>query len=970
MADFSLSSALIALPEQLDPLWRAAAEELCHATIAELDDPGLKTWVESSVTDQQWLDFTGFVFSHSPFLANCAQRDMAFLRDVFEHGPDTCFSRLIDDLKDDVAQLRDRDILMRELRITRRRVALLTGLADLAGHWPLDKVTSALSDFADGALSATFSHLLLQAADAGEIVLADPHFPEDQCGYVALSMGKHGARELNYSSDIDLIILYEPTQIDYRGKRSHQQFVERLTKQMITILQEVTADGYVCRVDLNLRPDPSATPLAVSIAAARNYYRSRGQNWERAAMIKARPTAGDLALGQQFLDDLSPFIWREAMDFWLLQDMAVMKRRINEHKGGSEIAVAGHNVKLGRGGIREVEFYAQTQQLIYGGMDAYLRCPRTLEALTTLAEAGHIDDKVADDLTESYEFLRRLEHRLQMVDDRQTQTMPTDPAGVRRMAALMAFDDVEAFAETLLERLTHVSQHFNRLFENAPDDATGGADWNFAANTPDQRMTALIEALGFADTGAIYDRLGQWHRAGFRFGQNQRAQDMLRQLIPDIARVAARFPDPAGALAALEDFLAGLPSGLRFLSTISAHPSLLQLVLEILTLAPALAARVTRHCHRLQLATTSGFFDVLPVGRIMRAESADINRRASDRQEAIEHLGSWAHDYRFQVAVNLLRHQIDAYDAGLMLSNLADAIVEQAAMLVTGDEQGQPFPPARICAVAVGAWGSRDLTSDGGIDLLFLHQQSDAGPQTCRWARRLTGLCMAHSMSGALCTVETSATLWGGPGPLVTSLDLFIDHLRGGATAEQLIALLELRVVTGPDDFRSQIETAIQDLLISDIAADALIDPARARIDALAVGSDEDAFQLVDNIRLAVDTAMRALQLRHASETAEVLTPSITRALAALAQHGYLDADLARHALDARHRLRQIDAMQSVRFGGRAAGTAVRRGPMQIDVQIDAEFLLAAGVIDVAEWRIFLGEAIALLGAIRDGYLS
>jgi len=198
-------------------------------------------------------------------------------------------------------------------------------------------------------------------------------------------------------------------------------------------MQEMTADGYVCRVDLNLRPDPGATPLAVSIAAARTYYRHRGENWERAAMIKARPAAGDLGLGRQFLDDLAPFIWREAMDFWLLQDMRAMKRRINAHKGGGEIAAAGHNIKLGRGGIREVEFYAQTQQLIYGGLDPYLRCARTVEALTTLAEAGHINEKVADDLTESYEFLRRLEHRLQMIDDQQTQTMPVDNEGIRRV---------------------------------------------------------------------------------------------------------------------------------------------------------------------------------------------------------------------------------------------------------------------------------------------------------------------------------------------------------------------------------------------------------------------------------------------------------------------------------------------------------------------------------------------------------
>jgi glutamate-ammonia-ligase adenylyltransferase len=692
------------------------------------------------------------VFRHSPFLSQCALHDLAFLRDILEHGPDTCFTRLLDRMRDELAKLRDRDLLMHELRITRRRVALLTGVADIAGHWPLDKVTQALSDFADGALSATVSHLLLQAADAGEIILVDPHFPEDQCGYVALAMGKHGGRELNYSSDIDLIIIYEPAQIDYRGGRSHQQFVERLTRHLVAIMQERTADGYVCRVDLNLRPDPGATPLAVSIAAAQAYYRHRGENWERAAMIKARPAAGDLGLGRQFLDDLAPFIWRGAMDFWLLQDMRAMKRRINAHKGGSEIAAAGHNIKLGRGGIREVEFYAQTQQLIYGGLDPYLRCARTVEALTTLAEAGHINEKVADDLTESYEFLRRLEHRLQMIDDQQTQTIPIDNEGIRRVARFMAFEDVDAFTTALLDNLARVELHYRRLFESAPGDDPRGADWEFAPETPADRTAATIATLGFADATETYRRLRQWHRHGFRLSQNERAQNMLRQLIPDIAQAAARLPDPNAALEALERFLSRLPSALRFLSTISAHPALLGLVLEIVTLAPALAGELIRRSERLQMAVAPGFFDLLPDGRVMRAECADIVQEAEDVQEAVERIDSWVHDYRFQVAVNLLQHRIDAHDAGVTLSDLADAVVEQAGTLVASrirDKEASPLN--RMAAVAIGAWGSRDLNPGAPVELLFIHQDASNGePSSYRLARRMVALCAARSANGHL----------------------------------------------------------------------------------------------------------------------------------------------------------------------------------------------------------------------------
>lgn len=966
LGEFSLGSALIALPEERDPQWRADAAARLGAAAEEIEEADLRNWVQEAAADQQLLEFLGFVFHHSPFLSDCALRDLAFLRELLRQGPDTCFTRLVARMKDELSQLRDRDLLMRELRIARRCVALLTGIADIAGHWPLDRVTYALSDFADGALSATLSHLLRHAADAGEIMLADPQFPEDQCGYVALAMGKHGGRELNYSSDIDLIILYEPALIDYRGRRSHQQFVVRLTQQLIAIMQEMTADGYVCRVDLNLRPDPGATPVAVSLAAAQTYYRHRGENWERAAMIKARPAAGDLGLGRQFLDDLSPFIWRQAMDFWLLQDMRAMKRRINAHKGGGEIAALGHNVKLGRGGIREVEFYAQTQQLIYGGVDPYLRCARTVEALTTLAEAGHTSEKAADDLTESYEFLRRLEHRLQMIDDRQTQTMPADDTGFRHVARFMAFDDVDAFTTTLLESLSRVELHYSRLFEDASGADAQAAGWAFATEMPDDRTAGSIGSLGFEDIGDTYRILRRWHQSGFRLSRNERAQATLRDLIPDMAQAAARLPDPKAALEALEAFLSRLSSGLQFLSMISAHPSLLKLAFEILTLAPALAKELTHRNERLQMAIAPGFFDRLPDVRVMRTECAGIVREAEDIQQAIERIGAWSQDHRFQVAVRLLRHGIDAHDAGLTLSDLADTVVEQASRLISDRMQGGGASPIdRLAVAAIGAWGSRDLTPGAPVELLFIHRDS-AGmePSVGMAARRIATLCTAQTTNGRLCDMEATTPLWGAAGPLVTPLDALVGHLRDGASAEQLIAITGLRVVFGPPELRAHIDEAVRNLLSSRRAADALVSHARARVgdlEGLGNATASDDFSRCGQMRRTLDEAVRALQLRYAQAISEVLTPSITLALAALARHGFVDEATVRDALDTRHRLLQVETMRSLRFGhGDHALTPAT---------IDSELLLAAGTADIAGFNSLLGDGVSLLRAISDRYL-
>ncbi len=312
------------------------------------------------------------------------------------------------------------------LRIAKRRAALLIAVADIAGLWPLDRVTATLSAFAEASLDRAVRYLLAVAAAAGEIVA-----PEGTAsGLIVLGMGKLGARELNYSSDIDLIVLFDPETVRYTGRLSVQQCFARLARDLVRILDERTGDGYVFRTDLRLRPDPASTPLALSVQAALGYYESTGQNWERAALIKARPVAGDRAAGAAFLAELRPFLWRKHLDFAAIQDIHSIKRQINAHRGGSRIAIAGHNVKLGRGGIREIEFFAQTEQLIWGGRLPQLRVAATCDALRALADAERISHLIAEELIASYAFLRRVEHRLQMIDDAQTHTLPSDEAGL------------------------------------------------------------------------------------------------------------------------------------------------------------------------------------------------------------------------------------------------------------------------------------------------------------------------------------------------------------------------------------------------------------------------------------------------------------------------------------------------------------------------------------------------------------
>jgi [glutamine synthetase] adenylyltransferase / [glutamine synthetase]-adenylyl-L-tyrosine phosphorylase len=337
------------------------------------------------------------LFGSSPFLGGLLVDELPFALGLFHQGPQAAIDRALAELGSSGAG-REEAALMRDLRLARRRVALAVAIADVAGAWGLAQVTAALSDFADRALRLATSHLLAVAHDRGELGLPHPEEPERASGYILIAMGKLGARELNYSSDIDLIALYDREKVRYSGRRTLQDCFVRITHGLVRLLQDRTAEGYVFRVDLRLRPDPASTPPALSLRAAETYYESMGQNWERAAMIKARPVAGDLEAGAGFIQHLKPYVWRRHLDFAAIRDIHSIKRQIHAHKGHKAIAVGGHNIKLGRGGIREIEFFAQTQQLIWGGRMPELRVPDTCRALAALARSGRIGEQAADTL--------------------------------------------------------------------------------------------------------------------------------------------------------------------------------------------------------------------------------------------------------------------------------------------------------------------------------------------------------------------------------------------------------------------------------------------------------------------------------------------------------------------------------------------------------------------------------------------
>src|SRR5579885_964111 len=468
-------------------------------------------------------------FGNSPFLTRCWLKEVRLVRQFVRHGPEAALERLIRRVErrpslTRATQPAERAALMEALRIARRRVALLVALADITGLWSLDEVTGALSRFADAALQRVARHLLAAAAAAGEIERGDPEDPARDSGLVILGMGKLGGRELNYSSDIDLIILFDAEKLRYRGRTSVQQCAARLARELVRILEERTSEGYVFRADLRLRPDPASTPPALSLEAALTYYESAGQNWERAAFIKARAVAGDIAGGERFLAELRPFLWRRHLDFAAIQDIHSIKRQIQAHKGGGRIAVHGHNIKLGRGGIREIEFFAQTQQLIWGGRMPQVRVSGTCAALQALAEIGRISPQVAAELTRAYQFLRRVEHRLQMAEDQQVHSLPADEAGLARLATFLGYAATADFTRELLHQLGTVEAHYAHLFEEAPS-LSGPGNLVFTGSDDDPETLGTLRALGYAEPSAVSAIVRGWHHGRYRSMRSQRARE-------------------------------------------------------------------------------------------------------------------------------------------------------------------------------------------------------------------------------------------------------------------------------------------------------------------------------------------------------------------------------------------------------------------------------------------------------------
>ena len=825
-ASFASLSLYAALPTAADVAaadiglarWRDAATDLgtdplAHAMRALADDAAGAHLLSS-------------IFGNSPYLTQSCLKEPGFVIRLAEHGLDATFAEILATLNREVAAqpatIAARSALMTALRVAKRRAALAIAVGDLAGRWDLARITGALSEFAERALDIVTNHLLACGVAGGELA------PDSaaQSGLVVLGMGKLGARELNYSSDVDLIVLFDGEGAPYRGTRGVQAFFTSLAQELARMMAERTAEGYVFRTDLRLRPDPGSTPPAVATRAALTYYESAGQNWERAAFIKARPVAGDRAAAEAFLAELRPFLWRKNLDFAAIDDIHSIKRQINAHRGGARIAVAGHDIKLGRGGIREIEFFAQTQQLIWGGRKPELRLSGTLAALNALAEAELISREVCTELTRAYHFLRKLEHRLQMIDDAQTHVLPRDAAGLHRVAVLMGFAASEVFAVALTAELSAVESVYAGLFEEAPSLAAPG-NLVFTGAEDDPETLKTLEGLGFADPSAISAIVRHWHHGRYRATRSARARELLTELVPALVAAFGATPNPDSAFMRFDEFLARLPAGVPFFSLFYNNPGILSLVAEIMGAGTRLAETVARRPALLDAVLTANFFDPPPPRRELVAELDAMLDRAGHYEELLDLARRWTSDHKFQVGVQLLRHHLDGEAAGAAYADIAEAALAALLPRVAADFEKSHgrFPGGAIAVLALGKLGSREMTPTSDLDLVLIYDVSEdsslsdgarpLAPSTyyARLTQRFVNALTALTSEGALYEVDMRLRPSGTSGPLATSLAAFHRYHHEAAWTWEQMALTRARVVSGPPHLSAAVQETIAQVL-------------------------------------------------------------------------------------------------------------------------------------------------------------
>lgn len=818
--------------------------------------------------------------THAPFLAMLADQSAQLCSCFVEQGAQAALAACRKLSGDPAAAIV-------ELRHRRADLSLVLALADLAGDHDLTQTVHALSDFADEACDAALSAAFALRAPG-----------EEMRGLSIIALGKLGSRELNYSSDIDPILVFDPATLPRRARDDPTEAAVRIARTWIDILSQRTGEGHVLRVDLRLRPTPEVTPIVLPVDAAISYYESQALAWEQAAFIRSRSCAGDRALGGHFLNAIQPFIWRRSMDFGQVKRIADISSRIRSAYAPGQAFAPGFDLKRGRGGIREVEFFAQVQQLIHGGRDESLRAPDTRDALQALARGGHVAPETAEAMREHYTLLRTIEHRLQMVDDQQTHSLPKGAAALDNVAQLHGARDGAALLDLLAPVVEAVGAHFDTMIGGGRDKDRWPQDA--------RDLAELARASGFSDTEAVARRIAEWRSGHMRVLRQVAAQDAMEDILPELMTTIGKAFQPDEVLAAFDRLIGGLPSAINFFHLLGARQQLLETLVAVLGHAPTLAAELATRAELIEGLIDASAFNAAaatPVA-LARAMESSARSRAPNIEQHLDHVRRIVGEHRFALGVRLVEVAADPLCIARGYADLADAAVQSltAATIAEFERAHGRVAGGELLMLALGRFGGRALTHASDLDVILLFTgdlmaESDGarplGTTTYfnRLGSRVIAAMSVPTAAGRLYEVDTRLRPQGTQGPLVASLDAFERYVREDAWTWEHMALTRARPVYGSGAARARVEAIIARVLTM---------PRDARV----LHSD-----IVD---------MRAKMAMHKPPKGPLDVKMI--------EGGLVDAEFAIHAMQLRHRVgfdTQLDvALDALVSAGLAPGGA------------------------------------------------
>ncbi|HTU10305.1 MAG TPA: bifunctional [glutamine synthetase] adenylyltransferase/[glutamine synthetase]-adenylyl-L-tyrosine phosphorylase [Allosphingosinicella sp.] len=775
---------------------------------------------------------------------------------------------------------------MTAVRRERSAAALALGIGDLAGALDLEEVVRPLSDLADRQLDRAL---------AAAIAERTPDQPAR--GFSILALGKLGGRELNYSSDLDLIFLYDPETLPRREREDAGQAALRIGQRVVEMLQKRTEAGYAFRIDLRLRPSPEVTPIVLPVEAAISYYESAALPWERAAFIRARAAAGDLGLGRDFLEAVHPFVWRRSLDFGAIGEITSISRRIRDHYAQGQAFGPGFDLKRGRGGIREIEFFVQIHQLIHGGREPELRSASTLEALAALEKAGRVGAAEAATLHDAYRLLRTIEHRLQMVDDRQTHSLPADGAALDNVARLHGLADGAALLDLLRPHVERVAAIYDTLVDE------GGA----RLPGDEKGLEAALGAAGFPDPALARARIEGWRAGKIRSLRTAAALEAFEAMLPGLIDALGQAPDPIAAMNRFEDLIMGLPSGVNLYRLLEARPGLTQHLATILSHAPALAEQLGRRPDLLDgLIDASALEPARPVDELA-ARFARSDRADEDYEQVLDRVRRRVNETRFALGAQVVLGAQDPIEVSQGYARVADAAIRVLAdATVAAFERAHGrVPGCRLVILGLGRLGGRALTHASDLDLIYLfsgsHEGESDGPKPLRasdyfnrLAPRISAALSVPTAAGRLYEVDTRLRPSGADGMLAISLDSFGHYQREKAWTFEHMALCRARPVYGTEEDQARLQGIIDEVLrLPRDPAKVAEDADRMRLEIARHKKPKGPFDIKLGPGGLVDLefAMQTLQLSHRI----AFSTRLLEAMRGLIAAGLVPPEMAEH---------------------------------------------------------------------------